>query len=80
MRKVEEVLNGYGFEILSLREDYHEIYACITYYELTLTFVEDFNKTHLSILCYSEKKPFGIKKTLTAVMSFLREKLEGVIE
>ena len=80
MRKVHEVIAEYHFDTLSLREEYHEIFARDGDFEYTFTFIEDFNKTHLSILCYSERKSLKIKKNLQELMGFLRNKLEGVIE
>lgn len=75
-----EVLQKYNFTILSPRPDYHEIYAATNNCEFTFSFIEDFGKTHLTVLAFSEKHPFKIKKNLKSIMLFLREKLAEYME
>ena len=79
MNKVNAILLQYQFEVVTPRLDYHETYAKLGYFEFTVSFIEDFGKTNISVLCFSEKKPFGIKKNLKSLMLFLREKLEGYL-
>ena len=75
-----DVLQEFGFDTIRDRPDYHEIYAVKGTIEYTISFIEDFGKTHLSILAFSEKTPLKIKKNLKSLMSFLRDKLEMYIE
>lgn len=79
LRKVVEILPEFEFQVISPRPDYHEIYARKDEFEFTISFIEDFGKTHVTILCYSETRPFKIKKNLKAFMIFLRDKLENYI-
>ncbi len=74
------VLEKYGFDILRDRSDYHEIYCVKGTIEYTVSFIEDFGKTHLTILAFSEKTPLKIKKNLRDLMGFLRKELESYIE
>lgn len=76
LKKVMEFLPEFGFDTISPRPDYHEIYARKEMFEYTLSFIEDFGKTHLTILCYSEKRTFKLKNKLKELMAFLRDKLE----
>ncbi|MBR0295104.1 MAG: hypothetical protein IJQ67_04285 [Bacilli bacterium] len=75
-----DTLPGFCFDIVRDRPDYHEIYAVKGTIEYTFSFIEDFGKTHLSILAFSEKTPLKIKKNLKELMMFLRDKLEMYIE
>ena len=79
LSKTAEILPEYEFDIISPKEDYHEIYARKDYFEFTISFIEDFGKTHVSVLCYSDTKPFQIKKQLKSFMIFLKEKLSDYI-
>lgn len=77
--KFMEFLPEYNFDVLTPRQDYHEIYARKDEFEFTISFIEDFGKTHVSILCYSETKPLKIKKNLKLLMVFIREKMDSYI-
>ena len=80
LKLVEEALKGFEFETLSPRPDYHEIYAAKEDCEFTFSFIEDFGKTHLSVLAFSEKHPLRMRKLLKSIMLYIREKMEGHIE
>ena len=75
-----DVLQGYEFDVLKNRTDFHEIYAQKGTIEYTFSFIEDFGKTHLTILAFSERTPLKIKKNLKELMLFLHDKLENYIE
>ena len=80
MRKVDEALAKYDFDKYKTTFDYHEIYASKGNYEYTISFIEDYGKTYVSILIYSDTKVFGLKKNLKQVALFLREQLESFME
>ena len=80
MRKVDEALASYGFDKYKTTFDYHEIYASKGDYEYTISFIEDYGKTLISILIYSDNKIFGLKKNLKQIALFLREQLESFME
>lgn len=80
LRKTFDVIQEFGFDVIRNRSDFHEIYTKKGEIEYTLSFIEDFGKTHLTILAFSEKKPLKIKKSLKELMAFLRNKLETYIE
>ena len=73
-------LKDYGFDIVRERPDFHEIYCVKGTIEYTISFIEDFGKTHLTILAFSERTPLKIKKNLKDLMGFLRNKLENYVE
>ena len=74
------VLKEYGFDDIRERSDFHEIYCVKGTIEYTVSFIEDFGKTHLTILAFSERTPLKIKKNLKDLMGFLRNKLENYVE
>ena len=80
MKTILPVLEKYEFDILTPREEFHEIYCKKGGYEFTLSFIEDFGKTHLTILIYNERHAFKLKKNLRDLMVFLRNNLENCIE
>lgn len=80
MKKVDEVISKYGFDKIKSTFDFHEIYATKGKFEYTISFIEDYGKTHISILIYSESKFFGLKKNLKMFAIFLREELEMYLE
>ena len=80
MNKVDEILSKYGFDKYKATFDYHEIYGSKGQFEYTISFFEDFNKTHISILIYSEKRVFSLKKNLKEFALYLREKLKDYME
>ncbi len=80
MRKVGEVMPKYGFDKYKTVSDYHEMYASKGDFEYTISFIEDYGKTHISILIYSDNKIIGLKKNLKSVALFLREQLEPFME
>ena len=75
-----ESLKEFGFEVITERLDYHEIYCKKGTIEYTLSFIDDLGKTHLTVLAFSEKTPLKIKKNLKELMAFIRNKLESYIE
>ena len=80
MRLTFDALNTFGFDAIKDRSEFHEIYAKKGLIEYTISFIEDFGKTHLTILAFSEKAPLKIKKNLKELMAFLHDKLETYIE
>ena len=80
MRKTDEALANYGFDKYKTTFEYHEIYASKGNYEYTISFIEDYGKTYVSILIYSDTKVFSLKKHLKEVAIYLREKLEPYME
>ena len=80
MHKVDEVMPKYGFDKYKAVFEYHEMYASKGNFEYTISFIEDYGKTHISILIYSDNKIIGLKKNLKLVSLFLREQLESFME
>ena len=80
MRKVDEILPKYGFDKIKSNFDYHEIYATKEKFEYTISFIEDYGKTYISILIYSDNKFFGLKKNLKLFALFIRKELEMYLE
>ena len=80
LKRVKDIIPELQPEEFIKKEDYHELYIVKDNIEFTLTFIEDLGKTHLTILAYSEKRTFKLKKNLKMLMSFLREKLKDYIE
>ena len=80
LKKTKEFISNFEFDVVSPRDDYHEIYARKGVVEYTISFIEDYGKTHISILGYSETHPLRIKKGLKEVSLFLRENLKDYVE
>ena len=80
LQRTFDVLQKFEADELRSIEDYHEIYLVKNDVEFTLTFIEDFGKTHLSILAFSEKHPLRLKKNLKLISAFIRSELETYIE
>ena len=80
MKIVDQALQQYGFETYKTKFDYHEIYCAKGHFEYTVSFIEDYGKTYLSILIYSDTKVFSLKKNLKDLSLFLRKELEQYME
>lgn len=79
MKKVSEFLPKFEFDTFSVREEYNEIYARKGVIEYTISFIEDYGKTHITVLAYSERHPFKIKKGLKELLPFMRENLKDYL-
>lgn len=80
LEKTCDALKKMDSESFKVVKDYHEIYMVMNKTEFTLTFIEDFGKTHLTILAYNEKHPLRIKKYLKKLTGHIREELSSIIE
>ena len=80
MKKVDEVLSKYGFDKYRATFDFHEIYGVKGDFEYTISFFEDYGKTHVSVLIYSDNKVFSLKKNLKSFALYLREELKDYME